>query len=197
MSAALAARADPQNAVTMVLVFAGPGAPHWDAGARGAIFGLTRGAGPAELARAALESICSQTVDPVAAMRAGGAAPEGLRIDGGMARNRRFAQRLADLLAFPSSAPARPRRRPSAPPSSPALAPARWTASRSPAAGARRSASRPGSTRTRSDGGAANMRTDEPPPVALSARYPSGGSGQNESTDAPRQPDNCARSQVW
>ena len=83
----------------MVPAFAGLGAPHWDAGARGAIFGPTRGAGPAELARAALESVCFQTVDPVAAMRAGGAAPEGLRIDGGMARNRRFAQRLADLLA--------------------------------------------------------------------------------------------------
>lgn len=100
-SAALAARADPESAVTMVPAFTGLGAPHWDAGARGAIFGLTRGAGPAELARAALDSVCFQTADLVAAMRADGAAPESLRIDGGMARNRWFAQRLADILALP------------------------------------------------------------------------------------------------
>ena len=97
--AALVARAGPESAVTMVPALTGLGALHWDAEARGAVFGLTRGTGPAELVRAALESVCFQTIDPVAAMRADGAAPEGLRIDGGMARNRWFGQRLAALLA--------------------------------------------------------------------------------------------------
>ena len=107
-SAALAARADPQSRVVMVPAFTGLGAPHWDPQARGAFFGLTRDTGPAELARAALDSVCFQTADLVDAMRADGAAPESLRIDGGMARNRWFRQRLADLLGLPVEVSAEP-----------------------------------------------------------------------------------------
>lgn len=105
-SAALAARADPESAVTMVPAFIGLGAPHWDAEARSAIFGLT----------------------------------DGLTLPGGRSPAECFAPRI--------DAPARE------------AALAHW-----PDAVAR----------TRSDGGGANIRTDDPPPSALSARYPSGG----------------------
>ena len=50
--------------------FTGLGAPCWDADARGAIFGLTRSSGPAEIVRAALESVAYQTRDLIEAMRA-------------------------------------------------------------------------------------------------------------------------------
>jgi glycerol kinase len=85
-----------------VPAFTGLGAPYWDAHARGAIFGLTRDIGAAEMARAALDSVCYQTRDLLEAMgrdmaRAGLAAPEILKVDGGMARNNSFCQRLADL----------------------------------------------------------------------------------------------------
>ena len=69
-SGALAARADPEQAVTLVPAFTGLGAPHWDPAARGALFGLTRATGPAELARAALESVAFQTRDLLEAMAA-------------------------------------------------------------------------------------------------------------------------------
>jgi hypothetical protein len=67
---AMAAAADPSQEVVMVLAFVGLGAPHGDAEAGGALFGLTRSAGPNEFARAALESVCFQTLDLVDAMRA-------------------------------------------------------------------------------------------------------------------------------
>src|SRR5262249_1873605 len=81
----MAAAADPGQDVVLVPAFVGLGAPHWDADARGALFGLTRGTGPNELARAALESVCFQTLDLVEAMRAdaGAMAGRGLRVDGG------------------------------------------------------------------------------------------------------------------
>ncbi len=87
--------------VIMVPAFTGLGAPHWDADARGAIFGLTRDSGPADLAAAALDAVCFQTADLISAMRADGAEPDSLRIDGGMAENRWFGQRLADILGLP------------------------------------------------------------------------------------------------
>ena len=62
--------ADPSQAVYLVPAFVGLGAPWWDADARGAIFGLTRKSGPAELARAALESVGYQTRDLIEAMAA-------------------------------------------------------------------------------------------------------------------------------
>ncbi|MDQ0316966.1 glycerol kinase GlpK [Amorphus orientalis] len=107
-SGPLAERADPAQDVYLVPAFTGLGAPHWDAEARGAIFGLTRGTGPAELARAALESVCFQTGDLYAAMHedfAGGEATV-LRADGGMAVSDWTMQRLADLLAHPVDRPA-------------------------------------------------------------------------------------------
>jgi glycerol kinase len=67
-SGALAAEADPEQEVILVPAFTGLGAPHWDAEARGALFGLTRATGPRELARAALEAVCFQTHDLLQAM---------------------------------------------------------------------------------------------------------------------------------
>ena len=79
--------------------FTGLGAPYWDADARGAIFGLTRASGPAELARATLEAVCYQTRDLLEAMRADGASGlETLRVDGGMVANDWMLQMLADIL---------------------------------------------------------------------------------------------------
>jgi hypothetical protein len=68
-SGALAAQADPEQNVILVPAFTGLGAPHWDPEARGALFGLTRATGAAELARAALEAVCFQTHDLLEAMR--------------------------------------------------------------------------------------------------------------------------------
>jgi glycerol kinase len=59
----LARTADPSQNVYMVPAFVGLGAPWWDAEARGAIYGLTRNSGPAEIAKAALEAVCYQTRD--------------------------------------------------------------------------------------------------------------------------------------
>ena len=96
---ALAKQANPGERVYLVPAFTGLGAPHWDAHARGAIFGLTRGTGPAEIAKATLEAVCYQTRDLLEAMAADGAArPKALRVDGGMARNDWVLQCLADIL---------------------------------------------------------------------------------------------------
>ncbi|MCR5875315.1 hypothetical protein LRS10_14650 [Phenylobacterium sp. J426] len=98
---ALAASAREGHGVTLVPAFTGLGAPWWDANARGAIFGLTRDAGRAEIAQAAFDACALQTRDLVEAMRAD--APEAfagsveLRIDGGMSKSPWFSQRLADL----------------------------------------------------------------------------------------------------
>ena len=96
---ALAKTADPEQAVYMVPAFTGLGAPYWDAHARGAIFGLTRATGRAEIARAVLEAVCYQTRDLLEAMTADGAAPpRALRVDGGMVANDWVLQFLADIL---------------------------------------------------------------------------------------------------
>jgi glycerol kinase len=100
-SDALAAAADPTQDVLLVPAFVGLGAPYWRPDVRGALFGLTRATGPRELARAALESVCFQTADLLAAMRADwntAPAPRStLRADGGMAASDWMLQRLADL----------------------------------------------------------------------------------------------------
>jgi glycerol kinase len=97
----LAAAADPSQDVYLVPAFVGLGAPHWRPDARGALFGLTRATGPRELAQAALESVCFQTVDLLAAMNADWsddrAGDRILRVDGGMAASDWTMQRLADL----------------------------------------------------------------------------------------------------
>jgi glycerol kinase len=104
-SEALAKAADPRQRVHLVPAFTGLGAPHWDAAARGAIHGLTRETGAAELARAALESVCWQTRDLFEAMAADGVRPTALRVDGGMTVNDWAMQFLADALAVPVERP--------------------------------------------------------------------------------------------
>ena len=104
---AMAAAADPGQEVILVPAFVGLGAPYWDAEARGALFGLTRATGPNEFARAALESVCFQTLDLVEAMRSdcGDMADTVLRVDGGMVASDWTMQRLADILGAPIDRP--------------------------------------------------------------------------------------------
>ncbi len=104
---ALAESADPTQEVVLVPAFTGLGAPYWRPDCRGAIFGLTRNSGPAEFARAALESVGYQTRDLLEAMRADwGAAAEGvLRVDGGMTASDWAMQFLADILGAPVDRP--------------------------------------------------------------------------------------------
>lgn len=104
---AMAETADSAQDVYLVPAFTGLGAPHWDADARGALFGLTRSTGPKELARAALESVCYQTADLLDAMtRDWGATGETvLRVDGGMVASDWTMQRLADILDAPVDRP--------------------------------------------------------------------------------------------
>ncbi len=106
-SGPLAAAADANQDVYLVPAFVGLGAPYWDADCRGAMFGLTRGTGPKEIARAALEAVCYQTRDLVDAMRRdwGAARETVLRVDGGMVASDWTMQRLADLLAAPVDRP--------------------------------------------------------------------------------------------
>ena len=95
---AMAESLDDNQGVYLVPAFTGMGAPYWDADARGAIYGLTRNSGPATLARAALESVCYQTMDLLNAMRSDGAEISTVRVDGGMVKNNWLSQYLADVL---------------------------------------------------------------------------------------------------
>ena len=106
-SGQLAKDADPAQSVYMVPAFTGLGAPWWDADARGALLGLTRGTGPAEIAKAALESVCYQTLDLLNAMRADWTqeAETVLRVDGGMVASDWTMQCLADILQAPVDRP--------------------------------------------------------------------------------------------
>ncbi len=96
----LAERADDAQNVVLVPAFTGLGAPYWNAECRGAVFGLTRNSGPAELARAALESVGYQTRDLLAAMQAdmGGVSDAVLRVDGGMSASDFAMQFLSDII---------------------------------------------------------------------------------------------------
>ncbi|MDL2717152.1 MAG: glycerol kinase GlpK [Acidobacteriota bacterium] len=99
---ALARSEADSGGVVMVPAFAGLGAPHWDAYARGAILGLTRGSTGGHLARAALESIAFQSADVLSAMeKDGGVTLTELRVDGGATRNELLMQFQADLLGVP------------------------------------------------------------------------------------------------
>ena len=106
-SGELAQQADDNQDVYMIPAFTGLGAPWWDADARGALLGLTRGTGPAEIARAALESVCYQTLDLLNAMHADWdqSAETVLRVDGGMVASDWTMQRLADILQAPVDRP--------------------------------------------------------------------------------------------
>jgi glycerol kinase len=98
----LAAQVPDNGGVYLVPAFTGLGAPHWDAGARGVIVGLTRGSKAAHLARAALESIAYQSADLLQAMEADcGKKLRGLRVDGGATVNNALMQFQADLLRVP------------------------------------------------------------------------------------------------
>src|SRR5450432_2923846 len=99
---ALAASVPDNGGVYLVPAFAGLGAPHWDAYARGAMFGLTRGTTGAHLARAALESIAYQSADVLSAMEADASVKLAeLRVDGGAAANNLLLQFQADILGVP------------------------------------------------------------------------------------------------
>ncbi|MEJ6477486.1 MAG: FGGY-family carbohydrate kinase, partial [Octadecabacter sp.] len=105
---ALAQTADPSQELYLVPAFTGLGAPYWDATARGAIYGLTRNSGPAEFARAALESVGFQTRDLLEAMHAdwpdsGDAGV--LRVDGGMSASDWSMQFLSDIIGAPVDRP--------------------------------------------------------------------------------------------
>ena len=87
--------------VYLVPAFTGLGAPYWDASARGAILGLTRDTGIADIVTATLQSVCYQTRDLMDAMAGDGVKPTALRVDGGMVANDWIAQCLADLVPIP------------------------------------------------------------------------------------------------
>ncbi|WP_185266216.1 glycerol kinase GlpK [Halopseudomonas xiamenensis] len=96
---ALAEQVGDQSGVYLVPAFTGLGAPYWDPQARGAIFGLTRDTGIAEIVTAGLQSVCFQTRDLLEAMNADGAmATASLRVDGGMVVNNWMVQALANTL---------------------------------------------------------------------------------------------------
>lgn len=104
----LAETADPVQEVVIVPAFTGLGAYYRNAECRGAVFGLTRNSGPAELARAALESVGYQTRDLLEAMRddwAGLDDENVLRVDGGMSASDWAMQFLSDIIAAPVDRP--------------------------------------------------------------------------------------------
>ncbi|MDD9924099.1 MAG: glycerol kinase GlpK, partial [Boseongicola sp.] len=103
----LAEAADDTQSVVLVPAFTGLGAPYWNPESRGAIFGLTRNSGPAEFAKAALESVGYQTRDLLEAMTADSPDPlEGvLRVDGGMSVSDWTMQFLSDIIGAPVDRP--------------------------------------------------------------------------------------------
>lgn len=106
-SSELAENADLKQDIVLVPAFVGLGAPYWVPEARGAIFGLTRSTGPAELARAALEAVCFQTRDLLDTIRndIGSMIETTMRVDGGMAASDWTMQKLADTLGSPVERP--------------------------------------------------------------------------------------------
>lgn len=96
-SDALAASCADTGGVVYVPALLGLGTPRWDYGARGALVGVTRGTGRAEVVRAVLEGIAQRGADLVDATETDTGTPIGsLRVDGGMSRNATFTQALAD-----------------------------------------------------------------------------------------------------
>lgn len=102
---ALASSIAGSGGVYVVPAFTGMGAPYWDPHVRGAIFGLTRDSGRAQIVRATLEAVCYQTYDLLQAMAGDGAAPTALKVDGGMVANDWFVQTLADIVDLPTERP--------------------------------------------------------------------------------------------
>ncbi len=106
-SGEIAVSADPSQRLYLVPAFTGLGAPYWDSEARGAIFGLTRNSGRAEISRAALESVGFQTLDLLEAMKADipGIKKSILRVDGGMSASNWTMQFISDILGSPVDRP--------------------------------------------------------------------------------------------
>ena len=102
----IAASNPDSHGVYVVPAFTGLGAPHWDAEARGGIFGLTRDAGVADIVTATLQSVSYQSQDLLNAMASDGVAPTVVRVDGGMIENDWMAQNLADQLGIEVHRPA-------------------------------------------------------------------------------------------
>jgi glycerol kinase len=104
---ALAKAADPTQQVYLVPAFVGLGAPYWNAEARGALFGLTRGTTAKEISKATLESVCYQTRDLLEAMKKdwGSSGNTVLRVDGGMTASDWTMQNLSDILNAPVDRP--------------------------------------------------------------------------------------------
>ena len=106
-SEAVATSIDGSDGVYVVPAFVGLGAPYWDQYARGAIVGMTRGSGRAQIVRATLESIAYQTRDVVDAMSADSGLPlDTLKVDGGAVVNNFLMQFQADILGVPVQRPA-------------------------------------------------------------------------------------------
>ena len=98
----LAASVLDSGDVYLVPAFTGLGAPYWDADARGAMVGITRGTTKAHIARAALESVAFQSAEVLEAMQNDSGQPLAeLRVDGGAAANDLLMQFQADLLGVP------------------------------------------------------------------------------------------------
>lgn len=98
----LASKVEDSGGAYLVPAFAGLGAPYWDQYARGTVVGMTRGTGAAHIARAALDSICYQTMDVVSAMNAdSGIDIRELRVDGGATVNNLMMQFQSDILQVP------------------------------------------------------------------------------------------------
>jgi glycerol kinase len=105
----LAARAGVDHGVYLVPAFTGLGAPYWDPAARGALLGLTRDTGIAQIVAAGLQAAAYQARDLIEAMaRDGAGMPSALRVDGGMVANDWFARFLADMLGIPVERPVSP-----------------------------------------------------------------------------------------
>ena len=106
-SETLAMRADDSQDVYLVPAFVGLGAPHWDPDCRGALFGMTRNTGPAEITKATLESVCYQTSDLLSAISKdlGESKLSAIRVDGGMAASNWTMQMLSDLVELPVDRP--------------------------------------------------------------------------------------------
>jgi glycerol kinase len=98
----IAAGVASTDGVVYVPALLGLGTPHWDYGARGALFGITRGTTRAHTVRAVLEGIAHRGVDLVDAAEADtGISISTINVDGGMSRNRTFVQALADAAGRP------------------------------------------------------------------------------------------------
>ena len=106
-SETLAMKAEDSQDVYLVPAFVGLGAPHWDPDCRGALFGMTRNTGPAEITKATLESVCYQTSDLLSAISKdlGESKLSAIRVDGGMAASNWTMQMLSDLVELPVDRP--------------------------------------------------------------------------------------------